>query len=219
MISIKRTNYKVQILYIFLPFVILGFRSSDKLTGRFYNLTTYEKLEFYDFQTTGKFEYYSECAYKKYGHGLFTIKDNKLILDYLTYESTEKGHFDIWKSSQHKDSVCLTIQDSQNNELLSDITIHYEGTQNGVLTNGNKPVKIARLDKDLIISKIGYRELRIPRDKILKNIWGFNVFLQNWSIDFKENTKEIITIKNLDTLVLDNCILVKGIKPKIIICE
>jgi hypothetical protein len=211
---------------ILIPILFFGFTISDQLKGRFYNHTISDKIEYFDFKSNGQFEYYAECEYKRYGKGKYQIQNNNLILEYLIYDSNIKGHFDIWGykiASQYSDTIHLRIQDSKNDNLLDSVVVHYKDSQNANLTNTNGKTKVNRYDKDLIISRIGYRDLILPKDKILnKAILGFNVFLQDWSIEFLENICDTISIKTIhrDTLMLDKCIFVKNIKPKkIMICE
>lgn len=206
--------------------ILLGFKSSDKLTGKFYNHGVYDKVENYIYKSNGQFEYFAECEYKIYGHGNYHLERGRLILKYLTYDSMEKGHFDIlgYKlASQYTDTIHFKIQDSRSNELLKDVVIHYKNTQVANLTSADGEVKIARLDKDLEIKKIGYRDLIITKDKVMDyGIFGFNIFLQDWLIVFKENLSDTIAIETIssDTLLLNNCLFVKDLKPShIIFCE
>jgi hypothetical protein len=209
-----------------IPILLLSFKSNERLTGKYFNHTSNYRLESYDFKSNGEFEYYAECEYKLYGHGHYFLKQDSLILTYLNYESKEKGHFDIWGNmieSQNSDTINFRIQDSKSNELLNDVTIHYLGTQIGKLTNENGQTKVVRLDKDIEIVKLGYNSITISKDKIMdKDILGFNIFLQDGLIYFRENLNDTLQIEiiDTDTLMLDKSLFVKDIKSKqIILCE
>lgn len=215
-----------QILYILIPLSLFGFKSSEIINGKFYNHTAGDKIEYYDFQPNGRFEYLAECEYIEYGHGKYQLKNNKLILDYLAIDEKEKGHFETREyktSSEYSDTIYFRIQDSKTQELLEGATIYYKDTRIAALTVNDGQTKIHRENKDLIISFIGYKDLIINKNKILdKETYGFNVFLQNGLVYFKENIDDTISIKSfgVDTLILDNSMFVKDIKPKnIMICE
>jgi len=212
--------------YILFLIILLSFKSSDKLTGKFFNHCSNNKIEYYEFNSDGHFDYFAGCEYKIYGHGNYQLKKDKLLLKYLTLDSDKKGRFEIWGykiANQYSDTIHLRIQGTQKQELFDGVTVHYLDSQIGGLATKNGEIKIARLNKDLIVSKLGYKDLTIPKDKILeKGILGFNVFLQDWQISFKENITDTIDFKKLglDTLTLDNCVFVKNIESKnIIICE
>jgi hypothetical protein len=212
--------------YILIALLLFGFKSGNNFTGRFYNHTAYDKIEYFDFKSNGRFEYYAECEYKKYGYGNYQLKNDKLILEYLTREDKEKAHFDIWGykiANQYSDTIYLRIQDLKSKKKIDSVVLHYRNSDIATITKNVGETKMIRYDSDLIISKIGYRDLIIPKEKINnKGILGFNIFMQDWSIEFIEEITDTINVNLIhnDTLIMDNSIFLKNIKPsKIINCE
>lgn len=215
-----------RLFYILIPLILIGFKSGEKLKGRFYNHTAFDKIEYFDFKSNGKFEYYAECEYEKYGYGKYQLKNDKLILEYLTKDYEKKGHFDIlgYKiATQYSDTIIIHIHDLENSKPLDSATVHYIGTRNATISDSSGGVRILRKNNDLRISLVPYRNLLIPKEKIIdKGIMGFNVFLQDWGIYFVENICDTIDINfvSKDTLKMYNSIYVKDIESnKMINCE
>ncbi len=80
-----------------------------------------DKIEFYDLKSNGKYEYYAECEYMKYGKGKYQLQNINLILVYLSYDSKIKGYFDTFGyqiASQYSDTIYLRVKDSKNDKLI-----------------------------------------------------------------------------------------------------
>jgi hypothetical protein len=215
-----------RLTYILIALFLFGFKSGKNFTGRFYNHSAFDKIEYFDFKSNGRFEYYAECEFKKYGYGNYQLKNDKLIFEYLTRDDKEKAHFDIWGykiGTQYSDTIYLRIQDLKNKKQIDSVVLHYKNSDIAIITKNVGDTKMIRYDNDLIISKIGYRDLIIPKEKINnKGILGFNIFMQDWSIEFIEEINDTIDVNMIhnDTLIMDNSIYVKDIKSnEIIICE
>lgn len=217
---------KRRLTYVLIALLLLGFKSDKYFTGRFYNHTAFDKIEYFDFNSNGRFEYYAECEIKKYGYGNYQLKNDKLILEYSTIDENDKGHFDIWGykiATQYSDTIYLRIQDLKTQKQIDSAVLHYKSSDIAIITKNYVETKLIRYDNDLIISKIGYRDLTIPKEKIInKGILGFNIFMQDWSIEFIEEKTDTINVNMIDndTLIMDNSIYIKNIKPsKVMTCE
>ncbi|MEN8120538.1 MAG: hypothetical protein ABFS35_09340 [Bacteroidota bacterium] len=215
-----------KIYFILIPIFLLAFKNNDNLIGKFFNHCSSYKIEYYNFKTNGRFDYFAECDYKIFGQGNYQIKGDLLIFEYLDYNSKEKAAYDLlgYKIETHySDTIHFYIRDSKNHKFINGVSINYKDSPIGCVTELNGQAKIERVNKDLVIKMIGYHDLIIERNEIINNgTSGFNVFLQDYSLNFLENFNDTVRIKtgSLDTLLIDDCTFVKNVKSnKIIICE
>jgi hypothetical protein len=139
------------------------FKYQSTLIGKYYNHTTYNAIEYFDFKPNGCFDYFAECESEKYGYGDYQFKNDTLILEYNIINEREKGHFDIWgykMSNQYSDTIYLRIQDYKTQKQIDSAVLHYSNSDVAIISKNAVETKLRRDDNDLIIRKIGYSVTR-----------------------------------------------------------
>ncbi len=164
-----------------------------------------------NFLDSNKFEIYSgSCTNNDSGKGVFTIKGNNLFLQFETDKTKKKNEILFEKESTNTDSITIEIIIcDERNDALFNASAHIENRNLGIAvnTNGVGKFNVPRTSdvQSLIISYVGYKQLRIPIQ--LDGNYKIKVILaEEIGRDYDSEDRIILKIKSIRK---DDSILLK----------
>ena len=146
-------------------------------TGDFSTSLTFDK------NGTFQYEHSAHLGVEEYGEGTYSLTKKEIILNYNLTKPLKKSFYEseFWINDNDKIQLNINAKDLAGNNI-SGANIYILADKTGVITDNNGygelVLKKDNQNSELIVSFVGYDEIRIPFHQ--KYSYNFNVYLRKW---------------------------------------